>query len=237
MKNIPALFLLVIAALLWCAPLCHAQTAVRSTTLSITCNDKDEVILANPAAALKVTLPGVEHGRVLTVKNIGTGTYAVTVDPPGSTTIDGAATYVLQNANQSVTLIGYSYAGTSTWKVVGRSNPALAYTTGAGGAVTQTGTATDTVISNTLSGAITTVVLTGAAGVDVSFTLTNSKIAATDVVVVSTKSYAGAADSIPIASVQATAAGSCVINIRNTGAVTLNALAVINFAVIKAVAN
>ena len=75
-----------------------------------------------------------------------------------------------------------------------------------------------------------------AAGADVSFTFTNTAIAATDVVVVSVKSYAGTADGIPVASVQATAAGSCIINIRNTGAVTLNALAVLNFAIIKAVA-
>ena len=112
----------------------------------------------------------------------------------------------------------------------------LGYVTGVGGAVTQETSVTTTVELNKLCGQITTFALTLAAGVDTTFQLTNSFIAAGDVVIVSTKSYGGTADGIPIASVQSTAAGSCKINIRNTGAVTLDALAVINFAVIKAVA-
>lgn len=112
----------------------------------------------------------------------------------------------------------------------------VGYATGAGGAVTQITSATTAVVSNTVSGQITTVALTNAAGVDHSFTLTNSAIAATDVVVVSTGTYGGTADGIPVVTVESTAAGSCVINLRNTGAVALDALAVINFAVIKAVA-
>lgn len=112
----------------------------------------------------------------------------------------------------------------------------VGYTTGAGGAVTQITSATTAVTSNTVSGQITTVALTNAAGVDHEFTLTNSTIAATDVVVVSVGTYGGTSDGIPVVNVTATAAGSCVINLRNTGAVALDALAVINFAVIKAVA-
>jgi hypothetical protein len=112
----------------------------------------------------------------------------------------------------------------------------IGYVTGQGGAVTQITSATTGVTLNKVCGQITTVALTLAAGVDVSFTLTNSEIAANDVVVVSTKSYGGTADGIPIARVSATAAGSCVINIINTGAVALDALAVISFAVIKGVA-
>lgn len=112
----------------------------------------------------------------------------------------------------------------------------IGYATGAGVAATQGTSVTTTVVANGVCGTITTFAQTLAAGVDVSFTFTNSAIAANDVVVVSTKSYGGTADGIPVASVQATAAGSCIINIRNTGAVTLDALVVLNFAVIKAVA-
>lgn len=112
----------------------------------------------------------------------------------------------------------------------------IGYATGAGIAVTQGTSTTTTVVGNGVCGTITTFAQTAAAGVDVSFTFTNSAIAANDVVVVSTKSYGGTADGIPIAAVQATAAGSCIINIRNTGAVALDALCVLNFAVIKAVA-
>jgi hypothetical protein len=112
----------------------------------------------------------------------------------------------------------------------------VGYSTGAGGAVTQITSATTAVTSNTVCGTITTVALTNTAGVDHEFTLTNSAIAATDVVVVSVKSYGGTSDGIPVVNVTATAAGSCVINLRNTGAVALDALAVLNFAVIKGVA-
>ncbi len=124
----------------------------------------------------------------------------------------------------------------ATGAVTSSGTAGIGYATGAGGAVTQDTSVTTTVVLNKTTGAITTFSQTAAAGVDVSFTLTNSTIAANDVVVVSTKSYAGTADGIPIASVQATAAGSCIINIRNTGAVALDAAVVLNFAVIKGVA-
>lgn len=116
------------------------------------------------------------------------------------------------------------------------STGGVGYATGAGGAVTQITSATTAVALNNICGQITTVALTNAAGVDHSFTLTNSNIAATDVVVVSVATYGGTSDGIPIVNVESTAAGSCVINLRNTGAVALDALAVINFAVIKSVA-
>ncbi len=116
------------------------------------------------------------------------------------------------------------------------STAGVGYETGAGGAVTQITSAVTSVTLNTVSGQITSFALTNAAGVDHSFTLTNSTIAATDVVIVSTGTYGGTADGIPIINVEATAAGSCIINVRNTGAVALDALVVINFAVIKAVA-
>ncbi len=131
---------------------------------------------------------------------------------------------------------GTSLAVTAGLTSSGATGAGIGYATGAGGAVTQITSAATGVTLNKLSGAITTFALDQAAGVDVSFTLTNSTIAATDVVVVSIKSYGGTSDGIPVARVTATAAGSCVINIINTGAVTLDALAVINFAVIKAVA-
>jgi len=104
---------------------------------------------------------------------------------------------------------------------------------GAGGAVTQITSATTAVVLNTLTGEITTVALTNLAGVDHSFTLTNSKIGANDLVIAHTKTYGGTADGIPIVNVQSVAAGSCVLNVRNTGAGARDALMVISFAIIK----
>lgn len=104
---------------------------------------------------------------------------------------------------------------------------------GNGGAVTQASSATTAVTLNKQSGEITTVALTNAGGVDHQFVLNNSKIGANDIVVVCTKSYGGTADGIPVANVVAVAAGQCTINIRNTGAVDLDALCKLSFAVIK----
>lgn len=115
------------------------------------------------------------------------------------------------------------------------SSDGIGYATGAGGAVTQITSITTGVTLSTMSGAITTVSSTLVAGADATFTVTNTNVAATDVVVAGIQSYGGTADGIPVVNVVATAAGSYDINIRNTGAVTLDALIVINVTVIKGV--
>lgn len=103
--------------------------------------------------------------------------------------------------------------------------------TGIGGAVTQITSSATAVTLNTLRGQVTTVALTTAAAAEEEFTLTNSQIAATDIISLST-TYTGAGT--PILSVKAVAAGSCKIVVSNVhGSNALNALMVINFAVIK----
>ena len=106
--------------------------------------------------------------------------------------------------------------------------------TGIGGAVPQIGTASTAVTLNKLRGQITTVALTTVAGFEEEFTLTNSTIAAADIIALST-TYAGAGT--PILSVKGVAAGSCKVVVTNVhGSNALNALMVINFAVIKGAA-
>lgn len=110
----------------------------------------------------------------------------------------------------------------------------IGYATGAGGAVTQATSASTGVTLNKVTGQITTVALTTAAAAEEEFTVTNSTVAATDVIVVGT-TYTGAGT--PAVSVKGIAAGSFVVNITNLhGANALNAAAVINFAVVKGVA-
>jgi hypothetical protein len=110
----------------------------------------------------------------------------------------------------------------------------LGYGTGAGGAVTQATSASTGVTLNKYCGQITTVALTTAAAAEEVFTVTNSKVDANDVVVVST-TYAGAGT--PMVAVKGVAAGSFVITITNLHAANaLDAVMVINFAVIKSVA-
>lgn len=181
----------------------------------------------------KVAITAPATGATLTIPD------GVTLTGPAAsgTAATLAGTETLSNKTLTTPNIGAA-TGTSlaVTGAVTSSGGGIGYATGAGGAVTQLTDATTGVTLNKLSGQITTVALDQAAGVDFSFTLTNSTIAAGDVVVASVKSYGGTADGIPVVSVAATGAGSCVLNVRNTGAVTLDAVAVINFAVIKAVA-
>lgn len=116
------------------------------------------------------------------------------------------------------------------------ADAASGYTTGAGGAVTQITSDSTAVTINKPCGTITTFALVLATAVDTSFVVNNSLVEANDVVIVSTKSYGGTADGIPIVSVEATADGSFTVNLMNNGAVTLDALAVLNFAIVKSVA-
>ena len=104
---------------------------------------------------------------------------------------------------------------------------ALGYTTGGGGTVTQGTSRTTGVTLNKPSGAIT---LFSAAGstTAATFTVTNSTVAATDVIIINQKSGTDLYDLM----VTAVAAGSFNITFRTTGGTTTET-PVFNFAVIK----
>jgi hypothetical protein len=106
----------------------------------------------------------------------------------------------------------------------------LGYGTGTGGAVTQATSRTTGVTLNKTNGAITLVSAAGTATWQ-SFTVTNSTVAATDVVVLSQKS----GTDLYMMHVTAVAAGSFRISFATTGGTTTEQ-PVFNFAVIKAVA-
>jgi len=115
------------------------------------------------------------------------------------------------------------------------SSAGVGYATGAGGAVTQLTSKATAVTLDKICGQITmhNALLTHLN--PVSFTLTNSAIAADDVVVVSVKS--GGTAGAYLVSVGAVAAGSCSItlfNCQTSG--NLSEAVVLSFAVIKAVA-
>lgn len=106
---------------------------------------------------------------------------------------------------------------------------------GGGGAVTQITSASTGVTLSKSSGQITTVALTTAAAAKEEFTVTNAKVRATDVIVLST-TYAGAGT--PVLSVKGVAAGSFKVVVTNVHAsAAFDAVMVINFAVIPAVAS
>jgi hypothetical protein len=155
-------------------------------------------------------------GSVITFAATGTYTFEFT-------TYDSGAAITIQDLNRP--LNRYTNGVTSNSATAG-----IGYATGAGGAVTQGTSRTTGVTLNTVSGAIT---LFSAAGTTSwqSFTVTNSTVAATDVVIVNQKS---GTDLYEI-HVTAVAAGSFRISYKTTAGTTTEQ-PVFNFAVIKAVA-
>jgi len=109
---------------------------------------------------------------------------------------------------------------------------ALGYTSG--GAVTQATDKSTGVTLNQAAGQITTDDASLAGGAEVSFTVTNDKVAATDVVAISLQS--GASTGTYIVSISAVAAGSFDVTLSNVGTTAGEAL-VLNYAVIKAAAS
>lgn len=107
----------------------------------------------------------------------------------------------------------------------------VGYSTGGGGAVTQITTRTTGVTLNTNSGAITLVSAAGST-TPASFTVTNSKVAATDVVVVQQKS----GTDLYSLSVTAIGAGSFQVTF-NTKSGTTTEQPVFNFVVLKGAAS
>ena len=156
--------------------------------------------------------------------------------PTGSTLGYRKGCQYVDYAN-GVVYINTGSVASSTWVLAATSASALlgiGYTTGAGGAVTQATNKATPVTLNKPCGQITMNGSALGAGAEAPFTLTNSLIAATDVVVVSIAS-GGTAGSY-LVSVTATAAGSCEITVSNVSAGSLSEAIVLNFAVIKAVA-
>ena len=112
---------------------------------------------------------------------------------------------------------------------------AIGYPAGLGGAVTQETSKATGVTLNKVAGAITTHDAQLNGGNEVSFVVTNSFVAATDVPVLAIKSVNGSTGTY-VASVSAVAAGSFTITLSNLGGTASETL-VINFAVIKAAAS
>lgn len=100
-------------------------------------------------------------------------------------------------------------------------------------AVTQGTSVTTGVTCNALSGVITTFAQSAAAGGEVEFTVTNNKVAATDVVVASIKTHTSAGSFT--VHTTATADGSFKLMLTNLHASTAgNGVLIINFIVLKA---
>lgn len=140
------------------------------------------------------------------------------------TSATGAAATTQNAATSALTIAGATQAVLAVSPTGG-----LGYGTGAGGTVTQATSRTTGVTLNKVCGAITLVSAAGSTSYQ-TFTVTNSTVAATDVIKVSQKS--GTDKNIIL--VTAVAAGSFDITFATTGGTTTEQ-PVFNFAVIKAV--
>lgn len=177
---------------------------------------------ASAATGLQVKSAAAAAGLALSVISSGTNEN-LTLDAKGSGTITlgGTSTGNIVATRAIAGALGITSAGATA---------GIGYATGAGGAVTQITSRTTGVTINKVSGAITLVSAAGST-TPASFTVTNSAVAATDVVLVSQKSGTDKYD----VSVSAVGAGSFEITF-NTKSGTTTESPVFNFVVIKAVA-
>lgn len=164
-------------------------------------------------AAVTLGIVGIQgiSSNVITFDAIGTYQFQFT-------TTDSGTTITVYDLNRPL---------------LGSAGSAVGYSTGTGGAVTQITSKATGVTLNKRCGQITLNNAALSAAAEVSFTLTNSVIAATDVVYVCISS--GATAGAYNVQVDAVAAGSCRISVGNMSAGPLSEAIVLNFVVIKAV--
>lgn len=153
--------------------------------------------------------------------NTGTGSVVRATTPTLTTPVIGVAT------GTSLAVTG---ALTSSSASAG-----VGYATGAGSTVTQATSKSTAVTLNNICGTITMNNALLVNFVPVSFTLNNSTIAATDVVVVSIKGGTAGTNTYQ-ANVTSTTAGACTIMLQNVTSGALGEAVILSFAVIKAVA-
>jgi len=193
-------------------------------------------ITALPAATAAATtdvLPIVQGGTTKQVTNAVLFTNSTLVAPALGTVASGNISACTSTGMVLTTPVIGAATGTSltvTGAIVSTGTAGVGYATGAGGTVTQATSRTSGVTLNKTTGAITLFSAAGSATA-ATFTVTNSTVAATDVIILNQKSGTDLYDLM----VTAVAAGSFNITFRTTGGTTTEQ-PVFNFAVIKAVA-
>lgn len=209
-------------------------TAASATALTVGANGATNPVVqvdsatASVATGIKVT--GAAAAAGVAVAAISSGTNEnLTIDAKGSGTITLGGTSTGNVVSTRALVASSTIAGANSI-LSSHATAGVGYATGAGGAVTQATSRTTGVTVNKAAGAITLVSAAGST-TPASFTVTNSAVAATDVVVLSQKSGTDKYD----LSVSAVGAGSFEITF-NTKSGTTTEQPVINFAVIKAVA-
>lgn len=180
------------------------------------------------SAAELAVLDGVTPGTALASKAL------VLNSSKGIATITSATITTLTSTTVNATTLAATTV-TATGAISSSSaSLGIGYATGAGSTVTQITSRATTVVINAICGSIQTDVSSLAAGAEAEFTVTNSAVAATDVIVLSLKQESSTGTTLFF--VSTVAAGSFKITGTNLHASTADTSAsIINFAVIKAV--
>jgi hypothetical protein len=180
------------------------------------------------------TLPSCRSRSSIVIKN--SSGPVLTLTAFGTETIDGASTYVVPGSS-TIKIVRNSTSG--GWVVddkvnlISSSPPVgIGYSTGSGGAQTQATNKQTTVVSDTVTTAITLNAENLAAATVTAFTFTNAAIAATDTVIVTHQS-AGTSGAYTLNAFPG--AGSAVISVRNNTAGGLAEAIVLRVTVIKSV--
>lgn len=193
-----------------------------------------QAFLATPSSANLRTAMTDETGTGLLVfATSPTLTTPILVAPVLGTVASGNISACTSTSMVMVTPVIGAATGTSltaTGVIASTGTAGVGYATGAGGTVTQATNRTTGVTLNKTVGAITLFSAAGSATA-ATFTVTNTTVAATDVIILNQKSGTDLYDLM----VTAVAAGSFNITFRTTGGTTTET-PVFNFAVIKGVA-
>ncbi len=191
--------------------------------------------------SVEVTITGAATRNIVRVGSNGPSSHDLLNDGYITTALTKRYTFTAVSAQTWLTLLNdANSSATSTWDDVRiyqnvASAGSIGYTTGAGGAVTQTRSKSTGVALDALSGQITMNNAALAAGAAVSFTLSNARIAAHDVVMPSIAS--GATAGAYSLTVDAVRDGACRFSLRNASANSLSEAPAINFIVIKGATN
>jgi hypothetical protein len=188
--------------------------------------------------------PSTRNGAIRTDS---TGVVSVTYSASSTQLTDGGATagseavgtlprgMVALRVTSNELFADYNVSGSVSSNLLARKGSTeLGYNgTGTGGTVTQLTSKSTSVTLDKLCGQITMNNASLAQNTTVSFTLNNTNIHSTDVIIVNIGS--GATANAYTAFVEAVNTGSCRIHLRNSSSGSLSEAVVLNFAVIKAV--
>ena len=200
-------------------------------------------LLAQPTvaaiAAGEVTTSMLADNAVTTVKILDRNVTTTKIALLGVTSAELANNAVtlpkIVAAGANNTFLARSTSGSGNYEALVTTTTGLGFYTGAGGTVTQATSKSTLFTLNTMCGVITMNAASLAAATIVSAVWINSKIAATDVVIINQRVHASGGTPGAYTINVACEAGSAALSIRNNTAGALAETILLNFVVIKGV--